>query len=48
MNEFNVSKRKGGAERNRDKKKQQLLESAKKCKSIIDVFACHKNKVNYG
>lgn len=44
-------KRKGGAERSREKKKQQLFESAKKCKSIIDVFACQSvvtnNKVDY-
>uniref|UniRef100_A0A2S2P2F1 Uncharacterized protein n=1 Tax=Schizaphis graminum TaxID=13262 RepID=A0A2S2P2F1_SCHGA len=39
-----ASKRKGGAERSRDKKKQQLHESAKKCKSIIDVFAIANNK----
>jgi hypothetical protein len=31
-------KRKGGAERSRENKKQQLCESAKKCKSIIDIF----------
>jgi len=40
-----ASKRKGSAERSRDKKKQQLHESAKKCKSIIDVFAIANNKV---
>jgi hypothetical protein len=42
---ISASKRKGGAERSRDKKKQQLHESAKKCKSIIDVFATANNKV---
>jgi len=39
-------KRKGGAERSREKKKQQLRESAKKCKSIINVFGCQSVVTN--
>jgi len=39
-------KRKSGAERSREKNKQQLRESAKKCRSIVDVFHCQSVVTN--